>query len=101
MVEEAMEAPLSVGMLKIKGDRIMEILGITPSPKIGFILHALFDEVLDDPTKNNVSYLEKRAGELNLLSIDELKALGEEGKERKEIEQEKKVKEIRSKYHVE
>lgn len=100
MVEEAMEAPLSVSMLKIKGDRIMEILGITPSPKIGYILHALFEEVIDDPTKNTVEYLESRAKELDKLEISELKALGEEGKVTKEKEQDKKIKEIRSKYHV-
>lgn len=101
MVEEAMEAPLSVGMLKIKGDRIMEILGIEPSPKIGYILHALFEEVIEDPAKNTTEYLENRAKELDKLDIDELKKLGELGKVTKEKEQDKKIKGIRSKYHVE
>lgn len=101
MVEEALEDPISVGMLKIKGDRVMEVVGIEPGPKIGFILHALFEEVLDKPELNDVSYLEKRAGELNKLNISELEKLGKLGKEKKEEEQEKKVKEIRNKYFVE
>ncbi|MEK7575860.1 MAG: CCA tRNA nucleotidyltransferase, partial [Patescibacteria group bacterium] len=35
MIEEAMRAPLSVSMLKIDGNKIMEILKIPPGPKIG------------------------------------------------------------------
>lgn len=101
MVEEALEDPVTVGMLKIKGDRVMEVLGVSPGPKIGFILHALFEEVLDKPELNTIEYLEKRASELNLLTIEDLKKLGERGKEKKEEAQDKKVEEIRKKYHVE
>src|SRR5574343_1407604 len=49
MIEEAMRAPVSVGMLKIDGAKIMEVLQIKPGREIGWILHALFDEVLDNP----------------------------------------------------
>lgn len=100
MVEEAMHDPISVQMLKIRGDQIMSVLGIPPGPKIGFILHTLFDEVLDNPELNNIPYLERRAGELNEFSLEKLKEMGERGKEKKEIEEKKKVKEIREKYHV-
>lgn len=100
MVEEALEDPVTVGMLKIRGDEIISVLGLAPGPKIGYILHSLFEEVLSDPKKNTSEYLLKRAGELNLLSLEELKKLGESGKETKEMEQEKKVKEIRNRYHV-
>jgi poly(A) polymerase/tRNA nucleotidyltransferase (CCA-adding enzyme) len=100
MVEEAMHDPISVQMLKIRGDQIMSVLGVPPGPKIGFILHALFDEVLDNPELNNIPYLERRAGELNEFSLEKLKEMGERGKEKKEIEEKKKVKEIREKYHV-
>jgi putative nucleotidyltransferase with HDIG domain len=100
MVEEALEDPVTVGMLKIRGDEIISFLNVTPGPKIGYILHSLFEEVLDNPEKNTNEYLLKRAGELNELSLEELKKMGESGKATKEKEQKKKVEKIRSKYHV-
>ena len=100
MIEEAMRAPVSVGMLKIDGLRIMEVTNMKPSREIGFILHTLFNEVLDDPEKNNVMYLETRAKELILLDRPQLKKLGEEGKEKKEEKEEEEVGEIRKKYNV-
>ena len=101
MVEEAMRDPVSVGMLKIDGGRIMQIAGIEPGPKIGHILHALLEEVLDDPAKNTEEYMEKRALELSKMSEQELAALGEKGKEEKKKLEEAEIKEIRGKYHVE
>ena len=59
MIEEAMRAPVSVGMLKIDGAKIMEVTQETPGPRIGFILHALLEEMFDAPDKNNPEYLEK------------------------------------------
>lgn len=100
MIEEAMRAPVTVGMLKINGQRIMEITGLKPGPKIGFTLHALLEEVLDDPNLNTEEYLEKRAKDLVTLSDEELKKLGEEGKEKKEEAEEIELKKIRKKYGV-
>lgn len=100
MIEEAMRAPVSVGMLKIDGAKIMEILSIKPGREIGWILHALFNEVLDDPEKNAVEYLEGRTKELLTLPTKELEQLGEAGKEKKEGEEEKEVGAIRKKYGV-
>ncbi len=100
MIEEAMRAPVSVGMLKIDGARIMEITGEKPGPKIGLILHALLEEMLEDPSLNTEEYLEKRSKELILLPIEDLKKLGEAGKEKKEIEEEKELLEIRKRYNV-
>ncbi|MFA6458847.1 MAG: HD domain-containing protein [Candidatus Paceibacterota bacterium] len=100
MVEEALKDPVSVSMLKIDGNRIMEICNIKPGPKIGFILHALFNEVLDDPKLNTAEQLEKRAEELIVIDDNTLRTMGESGKDRKEEEEEKSVKEIRDKYHV-
>lgn len=101
MVEEVMMDPVSVAMLKINGVKIMEVLGIKPGPKVGLILNALMEEVFDDPTLNNEEYLNKRTIELSKLSDVELKEKAELGKVKKEIEEEKKLKEIRGKYHVE
>jgi putative nucleotidyltransferase with HDIG domain len=77
MVEEALRDPLSVGMLEIDGNHIMEITGEKPGPRIGFMLHALLDEVLDDPKRNTKEYLTQRAAHLSRLKDEELKVLGE------------------------
>ena len=99
MVDEALRDPISVGMLKIDGTKVME-LGQKPGPRIGWILHALLEEVLDDPKKNTAEYLEKRAVELSKISDEELRKVGEEGKERKTEEDEAAVQKLRQKHHV-
>lgn len=100
MIEEALRDPISVGMLKIDGKKIMDVTETAPGPKIGFILHALLEEVLEDPTKNNAEYLENTAKNLINLPIEELKALGEKGKHSKEEADEEEIKKIRSSHHV-
>ena len=100
MVEEALRDPISVSMLKIDGSRIIEVCKIPPGPKIGHILHALFNEVLDDPKLNTADYLESKAKELAAMPEAELIKLGEKGRERKSEEEQKNVGEIRAKYHV-
>ncbi|HKZ36374.1 MAG TPA: CCA tRNA nucleotidyltransferase [Chryseolinea sp.] len=100
MIEEAMRSPTSVGMLKIDGAKIIDVTHETPGPKIGFILHALLEEVLDDPTLNTKEYLEKRTLELAKLPDAELKKLGEKGKEKKEKVEEKEIGEIRKRHWV-
>lgn len=99
MIDEALRDPISVGMLAIDGARIIK-LGQAPGPRIGWILHALLEEVLDDPTKNTAEYLEGRAGEMLALSDDELKSLGESGKASKEAAEEEEIKDIRKKHFV-
>jgi poly(A) polymerase/tRNA nucleotidyltransferase (CCA-adding enzyme) len=100
MIEEAVRAPVSVGMLKIDGSRIMELANETPGPKLGFLLHALLEEVLDEPAKNTEEYLEGRSLELIKLPLEELKKLGEEGKEKKEEAEEGELSIIRKRHGV-
>ncbi len=100
MVEEAMTDPVSVGMLKIDGKKLMEVTHETPGPKIGYVLHALLEEVLENPALNTDIYLKKRSKELIKLEISELKKLGDSGKETKEKEEGKKIEEIRKKHWV-
>ena len=100
MVEQALQDPISLKMLKTDGKRIMDVTQETPGPKIGYVLHALFDEVLENPEKNTEEYLDNRARELILLSIDELKALGKAGKEEMEEKNKEKVQEIRKQFKV-
>lgn len=100
MVEQALKDPISLKMLKTDGKRIMDVTQETPGPKIGYVLHALFDEVLENPEKNTEEYLDGRAKELMKLSVEELKALGEAGKEEMEQKNEEQVKEIRKQFKV-
>lgn len=100
MIEEAMRAPVSVGMLKTDGSHIMKLLNEKPSIRLGWILHALLEEVLDEPTRNTEEYLDNRTKELAQLPESELRALGEEGKDKKAEAEEAELKEIRKKYGV-
>lgn len=100
MIDEVLRDPLSVGMLKINGGRIIELCKIAPGPKIGHILHALLEEVLDDPTRNTEEYMEKRALELCNLPEEELRVRGENARKTKEKEEEKTLQEIRKKHWV-
>jgi hypothetical protein len=78
----------------------MEVIRETPGPKLGFILHALLEEVLDDPERNTEEFLVKRTLELAKLPIDELRKLGEEGKEKKDEAEEAELAVIRKKHGV-
>lgn len=100
MVEQALQDPISLKMLKTDGKRIMDVTQETPGPKVGYVLHALFDEVLENPEVNTEEYLDNRAKELIVLSVDELKALGTKGKEEMEEKNKEKVKEIRKQFKV-
>jgi hypothetical protein len=100
MVEEALRDPITVSMLKIDGKRLMDVSRGTPGPKIGHTLHALLEEVLENPKLNTPEYLEKRGAELFSMSEKELKKLGEAGKIKQKEEEEKSVGEIHKKYHV-
>jgi poly(A) polymerase/tRNA nucleotidyltransferase (CCA-adding enzyme) len=100
MIEEAMRAPTSVGMLKIGGEDVIRETGERPGPKIGFILHALLEEVLENPDLNTEEYLVKRSKGLIKLSEVELKKLGESGKEAKEEKEAEELSKIRQKHGV-
>ncbi|MEK7192540.1 MAG: HD domain-containing protein, partial [Patescibacteria group bacterium] len=100
MIEEAMRDPISVGMLKINGEDLMGELHMKPGPKIGSMLHALLEEVLEDPKKNTREYLVSHATSLANLSDTELKALGDAGKSKKDNEESKEIEQIRKKHWV-
>ncbi|MFA6608512.1 MAG: HDIG domain-containing metalloprotein [Candidatus Paceibacterota bacterium] len=100
MVEQALQDPVSLKMLKTDGKRIMDVTQETPGPKIGYVLHALFDEVLEEPSRNTEEYLDNRAKELVKLSIDELKELWKAGKEEMEEKNKEKIQEIKKQFKV-
>jgi hypothetical protein len=100
MIEQALRDPISVGMLAIDGKQLMEVTGERPGPRLGWMLHSLLEEVLDDPSKNTPDYMSEKAKELSKLSDTELRSMGEEGKERKADAEEADIKDIQKKYFV-
>jgi poly(A) polymerase/tRNA nucleotidyltransferase (CCA-adding enzyme) len=100
MVEQALRDPISVGMLKTDGARIMEKFHVNPGPRIGWTLNALLEEILDDASKNTEQYLDTRTSELLALSDDALKSLGESGKKKREEAEDEEVRHIMEKHHV-
>lgn len=100
MIEEALRDPLTVGTLKIDGKSLIEVTKISPGPRIGHILHALLEEVIEKPELNTKEYLEQRAQEMAELPEAELKKLGEKGREAKAQAEEENIKDIRKKYNV-
>lgn len=100
MIEEAMRDPISVAMLKIDGKRIMDVTRVTPGPKVGQILIALLEEVLENPKLNTAEILENRAQELVVLAEKDLIALAEKGKLKKDELEHENIEEIHKKYHV-
>lgn len=59
-IKEVLKKPFSISDLKVNGNDIMEELKIKPGPKVGEILNKLFEEVLEDSSKNNKEYLVNR-----------------------------------------
>jgi hypothetical protein len=100
MIEEALRDPISVGQLKINGEFMIKELGIVPGPRMGWILSALLEEVLDAPEKNTVEHLSELVKSLNMLGDEELKTLGLRGKEKKEELEEEEVKKLHTKHGV-
>ena len=100
MIEEVLHDPITVSMLKINGKGIIDATKSKPGPKIGFILHALLEEVLNDPKKNTIEYLTERSKTLYDLPDEELLKIGIKAKETKDKEEEKQLEEIRKKHWV-
>ena len=100
MVEQALRDPISVKMLKMNGEQIMEVTKQTPSKKIGYVLHALLEEVLEDPEKNTFEYLSQKAKELIILDVESLKLMGEQGKIKKEEVEAGEVEKLHMKHNV-
>ncbi len=100
MVDQARRDPISVKMLKTNGDHIMDKFGEKPGKKLGFILHALLEEVLETPENNTEEYLDTRTEELLALEISDLEALAEKGKEKQAAEEAAAIKAIEREHKV-
>ena len=100
MIEECLRDPISVSQLVIDGNYLMGELSVKPGPRMGWMLHALLEEVLENPEKNTLEYLSGRVKEFEMMSDADLKKLGEAGKEKKEIADEEEVEKLRGKQGV-
>jgi tRNA nucleotidyltransferase (CCA-adding enzyme) len=100
MIDEALKDAISLKKMKINGEILIKELHMKPSKRMGNILYALFDEVLENPEKNELEYLKKRSIELDRMNDAELEKFGEKGKVVLKEEQGKEVQEIRKKHHV-
>ncbi|KKS42353.1 MAG: hypothetical protein UV05_C0046G0001 [candidate division CPR1 bacterium GW2011_GWA2_42_17] len=99
-IENLLRDPISLKQLVVNGDDVMNELKIKPGPKVGWILNALFQEVLDDPKKNDKEYLKGRLVELNILSDEELKDLASATKQEIELLEEQGEEQLKGKYFV-
>lgn len=100
MIDKVARDPISPKMLKLNGNDIMKLLNLNPGPKIGMMVSALMNEVLENPEKNKKEYLEKRVKTLDRLSEEELAKLGQEGKIKLAEEEAREIKKIKEKHYV-
>jgi len=100
MIEKVSQDPISVKMLKVDGNDVMEILKIKPGPKVGQILHILLEKVIEDPKKNEESFLKKEIEKLGKLPDEELLKLAKKAKEKIEEIEQKRDEMTKRKYWV-
>jgi tRNA nucleotidyltransferase (CCA-adding enzyme) len=92
VIEKVSHDAVSVKMLKINGNDLMEKLKIFPGPKIGAILDVLLAEVIEDAAKNKREILLSRAKELDEKDLAKLRIMAKEKIEEKKEEEDKEIK---------
>lgn len=92
MIEKVSKDAVSVKMLKVGGNELMEVLGLKPGPKIGAILDVLLAEVIEEPTLNAKEILLGRAKELDGEDLEKLREMAKEKIEEKKEEDDKEIK---------
>ena len=63
-IGEQLFEPMEINDMVINGRDVMEVLGVPPGPIIGKVLNELFEEVLEDTSKNDKEYLLSRIKEI-------------------------------------
>jgi len=64
---DVQKQPFKVSDLKIDGNDVMKILKIKPCPRVGEVLNALFDNVVEGKIKNEKSLLIKEINKIYIL----------------------------------
>ena len=93
MIDKVSSDPISVKMLAINGETLMQELGMQPGPRMGLVLNGLLADVLDTPahnTKEQLLALAKEYGEMPLDSLRTHLAKIEAAREAEEAERMKK-----------
>lgn len=98
LIEKVSKDPISVKMLKVNGEDIMQILKINPGKEIGQILTVLLSEILEYPKNNTKKYLKEKIILLGDLKEKELEALSKSSQESIETVIQKKDKMAKDKY---
>lgn len=97
MIEKVSKDPVSVKMLAVNGNILMQELGMKPGPKIGAVLDCLLAEVIEDPKRNEKSHLLDRA---RTLQEEQLESLRERAKDTIEARREEDDQKIKQKHWV-
>ncbi len=100
MIDQVLRDPISVSMLKINGNDLINTLHVEPGPRIGYILAAILEEVLEAPEKNTHVTLTDMANELNKLDTATLKNRADSGKKARDKAEKDEIEKILAKHSV-
>jgi poly(A) polymerase/tRNA nucleotidyltransferase (CCA-adding enzyme) len=100
VIEKVSQDPISTKMLEIDGKQVMDILAISPGPKVGDILNILLSKVLSDPDRNKEAILKKEVQELGEMDEEKLKKLAKASRDDIEHIETKRDKMTKKKYWV-
>ncbi|MDD4062450.1 MAG: HD domain-containing protein [Candidatus Pacebacteria bacterium] len=100
IIEKTSKDPISVKKLNVKGADVIDILKISPGPKVGWILNILLSQILQDPEKNNADYLVNEIKELSKLSDKDLQEMDKNSKDDVQRVETKKDEMTKKKYWI-
>ena len=100
MIDKVRHDPISAKMLAVNGTDLMNNLNIPPSPRLGRVLAALLEEVIDDPARNVREDLLVRAQALNALTDKQLEELAAKSKEKQALVESEVEEDMKQKHRV-
>lgn len=100
LMERVALDPISPKMIEIDGKDIMEILQISPGPKIGMILDILLGQILENPKLNDRDYLISETKKLGTVDDGGLARLAMQAKEQRNQIEIKRDEMTKKKYWV-
>lgn len=100
IIEKVSQDPISVKMLKVNGNDVIEILKIKPGPIVGDVLDILLGYVLNNPEKNKRDILIEEIKKLKELSKEEIENLAKKAKKERELIETKRDEMVKKKYWV-
>ncbi len=99
-IEKVSKDPVSAKMLKVNGEDVIREAGLTPGPKVGFILAILLEEVLDDPSLNTKEGLIAKVHQLAQLDEAHLQEMAKFARRSADEAQTRIEEEMKKKYFV-